>query len=154
MGLLKLGWLRRLGKESFWKSLHLEDLKDKTLLFDPHNSNEVNIKKAIKNMNNPMMKQIYISLLDCKSNLIEIQPEQALFLTIFGEHRVKKNNTPALCEWAIGSRIIDLLSSNGNFISDHSHIPNAGKQPSQLQFASLKNSLKTCYKDVYNNAVR
>ena len=41
-------------------------------------------------MNNPMMKQIYISLLDCKSNLIEIEPEQALFLPIFGEHRVKK----------------------------------------------------------------
>merc|ERR1712082_80063 len=112
MGLLKLGWLRRLGKESFRKSLHLEDLKDKTLPFDPHNSNEVNIKKAIKNMNNPMMKQIYISLLDCKSNLIEIEPELALFLPIFGEHRAKKNNTPALCEWAIETRIIDLLSSS------------------------------------------
>ena len=54
---IKLGWLRRLGKKSFWKSLHL---KDKTPMFDPHNSNEVNIKKAIKNVNNPMMKQIYI----------------------------------------------------------------------------------------------
>ena len=101
-----------------------------------------------------MMKQIYSSLLECKSKLIETQPEQALFLPIYGEHRIRKNNSPALCEWAKGSRLIDLLSSNGDFISDNSHVPNALKQPSQLQIATLKNSLKTCYKDTYNNAVR
>ena len=50
---IKLSWLRRLGKDSFWKALHLEDLKDKKLLFDPYNSNETCIKKAIKNLENP-----------------------------------------------------------------------------------------------------
>ena len=69
-----MGWLRRLNKPSFWKTLLIEDLKDKSLLFDPHNSNELLIKKALKNMQNPVMKQIYIPLLKCKSNLIEINP--------------------------------------------------------------------------------
>ena len=101
---IKMGWLRRLNKPSFWKTLHIEDLKDKSLLFDPHNSNELLIKKALKNMQNPVMKQIYISLLKCKSNLIEIDPTQSLFLPLFGEQRNTKNNIPALCEWAIGTR--------------------------------------------------
>ena len=34
---IKMGWLRRLNKPSSWKTLHIEDLKDKSLLFDPHN---------------------------------------------------------------------------------------------------------------------
>ena len=38
---IKLGWLRRLGKNSFWKTLHVENLRDKSLLFNPHNSNEL-----------------------------------------------------------------------------------------------------------------
>ena len=42
---IKMGWLRRLNHDSFWKTLHLEDLKDLTLLFNPHNSNEILIKK-------------------------------------------------------------------------------------------------------------
>ena len=46
---IKLGWLRRLGHDSFWKTLHLEDLNDESLLFDPHTSNELLIKKALKN---------------------------------------------------------------------------------------------------------
>ena len=66
----------------------------------------------------------------------------------------KKNNSPALCEWAKGTQIVDLLSANGVFIHDDSHIPNARKQPSQFQIASLKNSLKKHYKYEYNNAVR
>ena len=41
-----------------------------------------------------MMKQIYALLLECKAKLIETQPEQALFLLIYGEHRAKKNNSP------------------------------------------------------------
>ena len=50
---IKMGWLRRLNHESFWKTLHLEDLKDKSLLFNPHSSNETLIKKALKNMKTP-----------------------------------------------------------------------------------------------------
>ena len=149
---IKLGWLRRLGKESFWKTLHIEDLKDKSLLFNPHNANELLIKKALKNLNNPVMKQVYISLLHCKSNLIEIDPTQSLFLPIFGEHRVTKNNTPALCEWAIGTRMIDLLSTNGNFLPDHAFIKHARRQPSQYQISSLKTRLKGIYNEIYNNA--
>ena len=32
---IKMGWCHRLGHESFWKTLHLEDLGDKSLLFNP-----------------------------------------------------------------------------------------------------------------------
>jgi hypothetical protein len=92
-----------LEKTHFGKKLHLEDLKDRNLLFNPHNSNETDIKKAIRNLENPTMKQIYASLLECKAKLIETQPEQILFLPIYGEHRVRKSNTPALCEWAKGT---------------------------------------------------
>ena len=151
---IKLSWLRRLGKDSFWKQLHLEDLKDRSLLFNPHKSNETDIKKAIHNLENPTMKQIYSSLLECKAKLIETQPEQILFLPIYGEHRVRKNNTPALCEWAKGTRVIDMMTTNGDLTPPESHVPNALKQPSQAQNVSLKNSLKTCFKDIYKNAVR
>ena len=47
---IKMGWLRRLDHDSFWKTLHFEDIKDETLLFNPHSSNEILIKKALKNM--------------------------------------------------------------------------------------------------------
>ena len=151
---IKLGWLRRLGKESFWKTLHIEDLKDKSLLFNPYNANELLLKKAIKNLNNPVMKQVYISLLHCKSNLIEIDPTQSLFLPLFGEHRVTKNNMPALCEWAIGTRMIDLLSTNGNYLPDHAYIKHARRQPSQFQISSLKNRLKGIFNEIYNSAER
>ena len=33
---IKLGWHQILGHDSFWKTLHLEDLKDKTLIFNPY----------------------------------------------------------------------------------------------------------------------
>ena len=101
---IKMGRLCRLGHNSFWKTLHIEDLKDKSLLFYPYKSNETNLQKAIRNMQNPMMKQIYMSLLKCRSNLIEIDPKMSLFLPVFGEHRTTQNNTPALSEWTIGSR--------------------------------------------------
>ena len=61
-----MGWFRRMDHESYWKTLHLEDLKDKTLIFNQYNSNETLIKKALKNIKNPTMKEIYISLLKCK----------------------------------------------------------------------------------------
>ncbi len=73
------------------------------------------------------MKQIYISLLHCKSNFIAIDPTQSLFLPLFGEHRVTKNNMPALCEWAIGTRMIDLLSANVNYLPEHAYIKHARK---------------------------
>ena len=108
-----MGWLRRLDHESFWRTIHLEDLKDETLLFNPHSSNETLIKKALKNMKNPIMKEIYISLLNCKRKIIQIEPTSALFLPLFGEERVTKNNLPTYCEWAIGSRVIDIITSDG-----------------------------------------
>ena len=111
-----MGWLRRLGHDSFWKTLHLEDLKDKSLLFNPYKTSEAQIQSALKNMKNPVMWQIYISLINCKSNIIEIDPTSSLFLPIYGEIRVTKINTPALSEWAIGARIIDVTTPNGNFI--------------------------------------
>merc|ERR1712059_158527 len=67
------------------------------------------------------MKQIYTSLFKCGSNLIEIDPKMSLFLPIFGEHRTPQNNIPVRCEWSIGSRAIDLITTNGNLISPGSH---------------------------------
>ena len=32
---IKMGWLGRLNKPFFWKTLNIEDLKDKSLLFNP-----------------------------------------------------------------------------------------------------------------------
>ena len=45
---IKMGWLRRLGHDSFWKTLHLEDLNDNSLLFNPYTSNEILMKKLLK----------------------------------------------------------------------------------------------------------
>ena len=50
--------------------------------------------------------------------------------------------------------MIDLLSANGHFIPDCSHIQNAQRQPSQFQIGSLKNCLKPSFKTIYNDAVK
>ena len=63
---IKMGWLRRLGHDSFWKTLYLEDLKDKSLLFNPYKTSEAQIQSALKNMENLVMRQIYISLINCQ----------------------------------------------------------------------------------------
>ena len=120
-----MAWLRRLGHESFWKTLHLEDLKDKSLLFNPYKSNEFHIQKALKNLDNPVWRQIYISLLNCRTNLIEQDPNSSLFLPVFGESRSTKNNSPALSPWTIGTRAIDLITSNRDFIRPDEYVKNA-----------------------------
>ena len=79
---IKMGWLRRLGHKSFWRTLHLEVLKDKSLLFNPYKSNEFHIQKALKNLDNPVWRQIYISLLNCRTNLIEQDQNSSLFLPV------------------------------------------------------------------------
>ena len=84
------------------------------------------------------MRQIYISLLNCKSNLIEMDPAASLFLQIFGESRSTKSNTPALCEWTIGARIIDVITTNGEIIRKEVHVRNALRHPSSLQYCTLK----------------
>ena len=98
------------------------------------------------------MKQIYISLLNCKSNTIEIDPSQSLFLPLFGEHRTTKNNSPALCEWEMGTRIIDLISTNGEYIPNHAFVKHARRQAIQFQISSLKICLKSIYLYRYKNA--
>ena len=103
-------------------------------------------------MQNPVMKQIYISLLNCKSNLIEMDPTQSLFLPLFGEHRTTKNNIPARCEWAMGSRMIDLFSSRSTFLPDNAFIKHARRQPSLFQISSLKNCLKPSFTNIHRNA--
>ena len=149
---IKLSWLRRLGHDSFWKTLHIEDLKDKSLMFNPHKSNEINLQKALKNMRNPVMRQIYIALLKCRTKLIEIDPKMALFLPIYGESRTSQNNIPALSEWSLGARVIDIITTNGNFISPNSHVKNAQVQPSSLQYSALKVQFKRSFIDTYSNA--
>ena len=103
-------------------------------------------------MENPVMRQIDISLINCKSNIIEMEPASSLFLPIFGESRVTKTNTPALCEWAIGARIIDVTTSNGEFIHEDVHIKNALRQPSSLQYFALKKHIKPSFRDIYKSA--
>ena len=51
------------------------DLEDKA--FFPVSTERV--KKALKNMKNPTMKEIYISPLKCKKNIIQIEPTSSLF---------------------------------------------------------------------------
>ena len=142
---IKMGWLRRLNHDSFWKTLHLEDLKDHTLLFNPHSSNEILIKKALKNMKNPIMREIYVSLLNCKNKIIQMEPTSSLFLPLFGEERVTKNSLPAYCEWAMGSRVIDIISSDGKFVLNDAFIKNAHRQPVFYQLQNIKNCTKTLY---------
>ena len=147
---IKMGWLRRLDHESYWKTLHLEDLKDESLIFNPHNTNETLIKKALKNIKNPTMKQIYISLLKCKENFIKMEPTSSLFLPLFGEARVFKNNIPAYCEWAIGARVIDIITTQ--LAPNDAHIKNARRQPVFYQLPTIKNQLKPEFIQIYKNA--
>ena len=80
-----------------------------------------------------------------------MDPAASLFLPIFGESRSTKNNTPALCEWAIGARIIDVITTNGEFIREQAHVRNALRQPSSLQYCALKNHIKPSFMDTYKH---
>ena len=90
------------------------------------------------------MKEIYISHLNCKNKIIQIESTSALFLPLFGEPRVTKNSLPAYCEWAIGSRVIDIISSDGKFIPNNTFVKNP--------LYDIKKSTKTSLIDVYNTA--
>ena len=147
-----MGWFRRMDHESYWKNLHLEDFKDETLIFNQYNSNETLIKKALKNIKNPTMKEIYISLLKCKKNLIQIEPTSSLFLPLFGKERITKNNIPAYCEWAIGARVIDIITTDGQLAPNESYIKNARRQPVFYQLPTIKNLLKPTFLDIYKAA--
>ena len=100
------------------------------------------------------MKQIYISLLNCKNKIIQIEPTSALFLPLFGESRVTKNNSPAYCEWAVGSRVIDIISSDGKFIPNDAFVKNSRRQPVFYQLYDIKNCTKASFIDEYNIADR
>ena len=86
-------------------------------------------EKTLKNINNPVMKQIYISLLNCKNKIIQIEQTSALFLPHFGESRTTKDNSPAYCKWAVGSRVIDIITSDDKFIPNDAFLKNARRQP-------------------------
>ena len=80
-----------------------------------------------------------------------MDPAASLLLPIFGESRFTKSNTPALCEWTIGARIIDVITTNGEFIREQVHVKNALRQPSSLQYCALKNHIKPSFMDTYKH---
>ena len=98
------------------------------------------------------MKEIYISLLNCKKKIIEMEPTSALFLPLFGEERVTQNNLPAYCEWAMGSRAIDIITLDGELAPNDAFIKKAHRQPVFYQLQNIKNCLKTSFIDTYKAA--
>ena len=80
-----------------------------------------------------------------------MDPAASLFLQIFGESRSTKSNTPALCEWTIGARIIDVITTNGEFIHKQVHVKNALRKPSSLQYCALKNHIKPSFMETYKH---
>ena len=98
------------------------------------------------------MKQIYISLLNCKNKLIQTEPTSALFLPLFGESRVTKDNLPAYCEWTIDSRVIDIIASDGKFIPNDAFVKNARRQPVFFQLPGIKNRIKSSFNEEYKIA--
>ena len=52
----------------------------------------------------------------------------------------------------MGTQIIDLISTNDEYLPDHTFIKYARRQPTQFQISSLKNLLKSTYIDIYSNA--
>ena len=103
-------------------------------------------------MKNPTMREIYISLLNCKNKIIQMEPTSSLFLPLFGEERVTKNSLPAYCEWAIGSRVLDIITSDGKLAPNNAFIKNARRQPVFYQLQNIKNCIKTSFIDIYKAA--
>ena len=79
-------------------------------------------------------------------------PTSSLFLPPFGEDRVTKNSLPAYCEWAMGSRVIDIITSDGELAPNDAFIKNARRQPVLYQLQNIKNSLKASFIDTYKTA--
>ena len=98
------------------------------------------------------MKEIYISLLNCKNRLIQMEPTASMFLPLFGEDRVTKKNLPAYSEWAKGSRVIDIITSNGELAPNYAFIKNARRQPVFYQLQNIKNHLKSSFMSIYKTA--
>ena len=94
-------------------------------------------------MKNPTMRWIYISLLNSKNKIIQMEPTSSLFLPLFGKERVTKNSLPAYCEWAIGSRVIYIITSDGELAPTEAFIKYARRQPVFYQLQNIKNCLKT-----------
>ena len=121
-------------------------------MFNPHKSNEINLQKTVKKYE----KSSHASDLHCTFKMQNKtdwnRPQNGTFFPIFGESRTSQNNIPALSEWSLGARVIDIITTAGNFISPNSHAKNAQVQPSSLQYSALKVQFKRSFIDTYSNA--
>ena len=81
-----------------------------------------------------------------------MEPTSPLFLPLFGEEIFIKNSLPAYCEWAMGSRVIDIITSDGELAPNDAFIKNARRQPVFYQLQTIKNCLKTSFIDTYKAA--
>ena len=84
--------------------------------------------------------------------LYKWNPPQHFSFLLFGEERITKRNLPAYCEWAIGARAIDIITSDGNLAPSGSYIKNARRQPVFYQLQSIQDALKPTFQDLYKSA--
>ena len=81
---IRMSWLRRLiGSASTWFKLHCHDVFPD--VFDPHRSNFESLSNAKSKCSNPFWKEVYSSLIECRTNVLLNHPAEYRHIPINGE---------------------------------------------------------------------
>ena len=105
----------RLERDSVWKKLHIKDLKPQSLAFDPFIKTEKSLKTAFNKIFNLACKNIYSSLIECKTNLVVKEPLKTLFCPMLGESKHMTKQTLYTSDWDSGMILLYIIGPDSNF---------------------------------------
>ena len=90
---IRMSWLRRLSNsKSTWAVLHQSETRPYT--FNPMTSNMEQLTRARNLTKNLVWRDIYDSLLTCRSNILFRHPSEYLSIPVNGEPYITKNKNP------------------------------------------------------------
>ena len=108
-----MSWLRRLSSsKSTWAKLHKSETKPNT--FNPMSTNWSKIEIAKNMMSNLVWKEIYDSLLSCRTNLLMSNPLEFFTLPVNEDPYITKNNDEIQQPRCVNLIINDILNVDGN----------------------------------------
>ena len=108
-----MSWLRRLSdSKSTWAVLHQTETRPNT--FNPITSNMEQLTRARNTTKNLLWRDIYDSLLTCRSNVLFRYPSEYLSIPVNGEPLITKNKTPINQSWCEQLMIKDILNHQGD----------------------------------------
>ena len=109
-----MSWFRRsINSKSTWSKLHNQEVSP--YAFDPVNSNLDCLNKVKVICKNTFWKELYLSLITCRLNVLQDFPEEYKFIPINGEPHITENRVSIQQSWSMSKYLGEILESNGNF---------------------------------------